>query len=65
MQLTDFGFARKMNSGYMYDEANRDTFSETYCGSYAYAAPEILRVKNTFDIYFKPSTAEIFIFNFK
>jgi len=43
VQLTDFGFARKMNSGYMYDETNRDAFSETYCGSYAYAAPEILR----------------------
>lgn len=39
MKITDFGFAR---SGMLADKDNKLPLSETYCGSYAYACPEIL-----------------------
>ncbi|XP_071505434.1 testis-specific serine/threonine-protein kinase 4-like [Diadema antillarum] len=40
LKITDFGFARsKMKP----PEPGRTILSETYCGSYAYAPPEILR----------------------
>lgn len=40
LKITDFGFARsKMKRS----ETGRTILSETYCGSYAYAPPEILR----------------------
>ncbi|XP_022084010.1 testis-specific serine/threonine-protein kinase 4-like [Acanthaster planci] len=39
LKITDFGFAR----GHMKPVDKRVILSETYCGSYAYAPPEILR----------------------
>jgi len=42
-RLTDFGFAKRMKSFYSYDNFPNDDLSETYCGSYAYAAPEVLK----------------------
>ncbi|KAJ8041191.1 Testis-specific serine/threonine-protein kinase 4 [Holothuria leucospilota] len=39
LKITDFGFAR---NGMLSADANRPKMSETYCGSYAYAPPEIL-----------------------
>ncbi|XP_071784998.1 testis-specific serine/threonine-protein kinase 4-like [Asterias amurensis] len=39
LKITDFGFAR----GHMKPPDKRVILSETYCGSYAYAPPEILR----------------------
>ncbi|XP_070576328.1 testis-specific serine/threonine-protein kinase 4-like [Ptychodera flava] len=39
LKITDFGFAR----GNMKPREGRIILSETYCGSYAYAPPEILR----------------------
>ncbi|XP_077982380.1 testis-specific serine/threonine-protein kinase 4-like [Glandiceps talaboti] len=39
LKITDFGFAR----GSMLPKDGRVILSETYCGSYAYAPPEILR----------------------
>ncbi|XP_002742407.1 testis-specific serine/threonine-protein kinase 4-like [Saccoglossus kowalevskii] len=39
LKITDFGFAR----GSMKPKDGRRILSETYCGSYAYAPPEILR----------------------
>ncbi|XP_063221011.1 testis-specific serine/threonine-protein kinase 3-like isoform X2 [Bacillus rossius redtenbacheri] len=38
IKLTDFGFAR----GGMFPEDGRPRMSESFCGSYAYAAPEVL-----------------------
>lgn len=38
LQLTDFGFARVCT-----DETNKRVLSKTYCGSSAYAAPEVLQ----------------------
>ena len=38
IKVTDFGFARAQ----MKPEKGQYTLSETYCGSYAYAAPEVL-----------------------
>lgn len=40
LKVSDFGFAR----GHMKPQSNgRPVLSETYCGSYAYASPEILK----------------------
>lgn len=39
LKITDFGFAR---NGMLSTDSNRPKLSETYCGSYAYAPPEIL-----------------------
>lgn len=39
LKVTDFGFAKKIVKGKMGDIK----LSETYCGSYAYAPPEILK----------------------
>ncbi|KAJ8302717.1 hypothetical protein KUTeg_019113 [Tegillarca granosa] len=39
LKITDFGFARKV----IKNKLGEIKFSETYCGSYAYAAPEILK----------------------
>lgn len=39
IKITDFGFARKV----VKNKTGEIKFSETYCGSYAYAAPEILK----------------------
>lgn len=39
LKITDFGFAR---NGMLSADSNRPKLSETYCGSYAYAPPEIL-----------------------
>lgn len=39
MKLSDFGFAR----GQMIPKDGIPLLSETFCGSYAYASPEILR----------------------
>lgn len=39
VKLSDFGFAR----GQMKPKSDEWPLSTTYCGSYAYAAPEILR----------------------
>lgn len=39
IKITDFGFAR---SGMLPDKDQKMPLSETYCGSYAYACPEIL-----------------------
>lgn len=39
LKLSDFGFAR----GHMKSKNGTGTLSETFCGSYAYASPEILR----------------------
>jgi len=39
IKLSDFGFAR----GNMHPENGRYPLSTTYCGSYSYAAPEVLR----------------------
>eukprot|EP00794_Sanderia_malayensis_P011080 gene11080-12248_t len=38
--VSDFGFAR---ASMIIPETNRHRFSQTFCGSYAYAPPEILR----------------------
>lgn len=38
LQLTDFGFARVCTDG-----NDKRVLSETYCGSSAYAAPEVLQ----------------------
>ena len=40
LKITDFGFAR---GNMKHPEPGRVVLSETYCGSYAYAPPEILR----------------------
>ncbi|XP_072051930.1 LOW QUALITY PROTEIN: testis-specific serine/threonine-protein kinase 4-like [Amphiura filiformis] len=40
VKITDFGFAR---GNMKHPEPGRVVLSETYCGSYAYAPPEILR----------------------
>lgn len=37
LKLIDFGFARK------YAQTDAPTLSDTYCGSYAYACPQILK----------------------
>ncbi|XP_011307163.1 testis-specific serine/threonine-protein kinase 4-like [Fopius arisanus] len=39
LKLSDFGFAR----GHMKTKSGTVSLSETFCGSYAYASPEILR----------------------
>ncbi|KAJ8954173.1 hypothetical protein NQ318_005768 [Aromia moschata] len=39
IKLSDFGFAR----GHVRSKNGQPSLSETYCGSYAYASPEILR----------------------
>ena len=39
IKLCDFGFAR----GNMHPKNKKTILSETFCGSYAYASPEILR----------------------
>lgn len=39
IKLSDFGFAR----GHLKPKNGQIPLSETYCGSYAYASPEILR----------------------
>ncbi|XP_037927894.1 testis-specific serine/threonine-protein kinase 4-like [Teleopsis dalmanni] len=39
LKLIDFGFARK----YEKNENPKDNLSKTFCGSYAYASPEILK----------------------
>ena len=42
LKITDFGFARANMS---VKEGQKPVLSETYCGSYAYAPPEILTGK--------------------
>lgn len=37
VKITDFGFARNVR------QRDRDVYSETYCGSLSYAAPEVLK----------------------
>lgn len=39
IKLSDFGFARSFANA----KSGQPTMSETFCGSYAYASPEILR----------------------
>ena len=39
LKITDFGFAKKI----VKNKSGHHVSSETYCGSYAYAAPEILK----------------------
>lgn len=39
IKLSDFGFARS----HLKNKNGQNNLSETYCGSYAYASPEILR----------------------
>lgn len=39
LKLSDFGFAR----GQLRTTSGQLIFSETFCGSYAYASPEILK----------------------
>lgn len=51
VKLTDFGFSRRMNGESRkmpikegrFDISTPDWFSQTYCGSAAYAAPEVLK----------------------
>ncbi|XP_076268584.1 testis-specific serine/threonine-protein kinase 3-like isoform X2 [Rhynchophorus ferrugineus] len=50
VKLSDFGFAR----GHMRPKSGQAILSETYCGSYAYASPEILR-----GIPYQPQYADI------
>lgn len=42
VKLTDFGFTRLCA-----DERGRRLFSQTFCGSSSYAAPEVLQVRTT------------------
>lgn len=41
IKLADFGFARST-----VDKNGKMVYSDTFCGSAAYAAPEILQVKS-------------------
>lgn len=50
IKLSDFGFAR----GEMKQKNGQPILSETFCGSYAYASPEILR-----GIPYQPQYADI------
>ncbi|KAJ8982612.1 hypothetical protein NQ317_005084 [Molorchus minor] len=50
IKLSDFGFAR----GHVRSRNGQPSLSETYCGSYAYASPEILR-----GIPYQPEYADI------
>ena len=43
LKVSDFGFAR------YYEEPTPNTLSKTFCGSAAYAAPEILQVISKFE----------------
>lgn len=45
VKLTDFGFA----CGFLDPSSGTPVLSRTYCGSMAYAAPEILQVSWTID----------------
>ncbi|XP_064641201.1 testis-specific serine/threonine-protein kinase 4-like [Lineus longissimus] len=51
LKITDFGFARNVETT---SKAKDRTMSETYCGSYAYAPPEILK-----GIPYEPHLADI------
>lgn len=50
LKITDFGFAKKI----MKTKSGSPQLSETYCGSYAYAAPELLKGQP-----YEPCSAEI------
>lgn len=50
IKLSDFGFAR----GHMKPKNGQPILSDTFCGSYAYASPEILR-----GIPYQPQFADI------
>ena len=50
IKLSDFGFAR----GHMKPKNGEAILSETFCGSYAYASPEILR-----GIPYQPQLADV------
>lgn len=43
IKLSDFGFARTHNVRYRTRQGYDASLSETFCGSYAYASPEILK----------------------
>jgi serine/threonine protein kinase len=45
LKLIDFGFARNKMNG---TDGKNMVYSKTYCGSYAYASPEILKGTGVF-----------------